>query len=105
MPEACDVKEEQDGKPSGSIAFTGPVQDVTGTMPGIPGSLTAGKPGVLGAQPKEARSRPARSDADVAAELAAEAEEELHADVLREEQQEPPEKDGPCADPWAEDPW
>ena len=104
MPAACDVKEEQHGKASGSIAFTGPVQDVTGTMPGIPGSLPAEKPDVLG-KPEEVRTKPARSDADVAADRAAEAEEELRADEPREEQQEPPEEDGPCADPWAEDPW
>ncbi len=105
MPEASGVKREQEEKPSGSIAFTGPVQDVTGSMPGIPGSLTAGRPDVPIAQPDIGRPRPARSDADLAAEHAAEAEEELRADLQHEQQQEPPEEDEPCADPWAEDPW
>ncbi len=105
VPEASGVKGEQEEKPSGSIAFTGPVQDVTGSMPGIPGSLTAGRPDAPKAQPVVGRPRPARSDADLAAERAAEAEEELHADLHQEQQQEPPEDDGPCADPWAEDPW
>ena len=103
FPEASGVKVEQERKPSGSIAFTGPVQDVTITMPGIPGSLTVGRPHDPQVQSQEGRPRPARSIADVAAELAAEAEEELRADM--QDEQEPPEEDGACADPWAEDPW
>ena len=104
-PEAGGLRREQEEKPSGSIAFTGPVQDATGSMPGIPGSITAVRPVVPKAQPKDSRPRVARSDADLAAQRAAEAEEELRADLHHEQEQEPPEGDGPCADPWAEDPW
>ena len=102
------VKKEQQEKPSGSIAFTGPVQDVTQDMPGIPGNLSTGKPEASKEQQKQGSSRAAKSDADMAAEQAADAEEELRADLAQQEQQEqedPPDEDVPCADPWAEDPW
>ena len=101
-PVSMDTKQEE---PSGSIAFTGPVQDVIQSMPGIPSAPLSTKQGVSAEQQKVERFRAAKSDADVAAEQAAEAEEELRAQLAREEQQEPPEDDGAAADPWAEDPW
>ena len=107
-PAVSAVKKEHGEKPSGNIAFTGPVQDVTQSMPGIPGNLTTGKSEAPKEQQKQGSSRAAKSDADMAAEQAADAEEELRADLAQQEQQEqedPPDEDVPCADPWAEDPW
>ena len=101
-PATMDTKQEE---PSEGIAFTGPVQDVIQSMPGIPSAPLSTKQGPNAEQQNGGRSGAAKSDADVVAERAAEAEEELRAELAREEQQEPPEVDSAAADPWAEDPW
>ena len=96
----------QDGP--GSIAFTGLVQDRVESMPGIPVGPAARAQAATPQQQEQGKSRAGRSDSDLAAEHAAEAEEEMRSDVARQEQQEqqePPDEDGAPADPWAEDPW
>ena len=93
---------------TGSIAFTGLVQDRTESMPGIPAGPAARAHAALPSQQAQVSTRAGRSDSDLAAELAAEAEEEMRSDMARQEQQqqqEPPDEDRASADPWAEDPW
>ena len=93
---------------TGSIAFTGLVQDRTESMPGIPAGPAARAHAAPPLQQAQGSTRAERSDSDLAAELAAEAEEEMRSDMARQEQQqqqEPPDEDKASADPWAEDPW
>ena len=98
----------QQSNGTGSIAFTGLVQDRIESMPGIPAGPAARAHAAPPQQQAQGSTRAGRSDSDLAAELAAEAEEEMRSDMARQEQQEqqePPDEDKASADPWAEDPW
>lgn len=104
LPASASAAVQQKTQPA-SIAYTGPVQDMSGSMPGIPGASTSSRHAAAQKQQQLGSMRAAKSDAELAAELAADAEEEMRADLERQEQQEPPGEDEPAGDPWAEDPW
>ena len=94
---AQELAQEQNGP--GNVAFTGLVHDRLKSMPGIPAGPAASAHAAPPQQQAQGSTRAGISDIDLAAELAAQAEEEMRSDMARQEQHEPPDEDRASADP------